>query len=254
MAVYRQLHTSFWQDPFIIERTPEEKYFYIYLMTNSKTRQCGCYEISKTVMVMETGFNLETVNKLLERFINYGKIEYCERTNEILIKNWLRYNSHKSPRVRQCIEREIRDIKHKKFADYVSSRLTIDYVESMATEQQKEKEKEEEKEEEVKEEVTTTERESLNILRSIPNYKFKYAEDLDFIRTLAVDYPSLDIVYQLKKWRDYKRDKPLTAKSSPRSQLRNWFKKAAEFEQERRPQQNKPIELWTKAEREALGL
>lgn len=54
MAVYRQVHVSFWQDPWVLELTPEEKYFYLYLMTNSKTKQCGCYEISKKVMCIET--------------------------------------------------------------------------------------------------------------------------------------------------------------------------------------------------------
>ncbi|TKI91171.1 replication protein, partial [Bacillus wiedmannii] len=37
MAVYRPVHVSFWQDSFVLDLTPEEKYFYLYLMTNSKT-------------------------------------------------------------------------------------------------------------------------------------------------------------------------------------------------------------------------
>lgn len=50
MAIYRKIHISFWQDPFVLKLTPEEKYFYIYLMTNSKTNQLGCYEISKAII------------------------------------------------------------------------------------------------------------------------------------------------------------------------------------------------------------
>ena len=78
MAVYRQVHTTFWQDDFVLNLTPEEKYFYLYLMTNSKTNQLGCYEIPKKVMVFETGYNLETVEKLLKRFEEYRKIKYAE--------------------------------------------------------------------------------------------------------------------------------------------------------------------------------
>lgn len=37
MAVYRHIHIDYWQDGFVLDLTPEEKYFYIYLMTNSKT-------------------------------------------------------------------------------------------------------------------------------------------------------------------------------------------------------------------------
>ena len=32
MAVYRHIHIDFWQDGFILDLTPEEKYFYMYLM------------------------------------------------------------------------------------------------------------------------------------------------------------------------------------------------------------------------------
>ena len=31
MAKYRQLHTTFWDDTLILDLTPEQKYFYIYL-------------------------------------------------------------------------------------------------------------------------------------------------------------------------------------------------------------------------------
>jgi hypothetical protein len=150
MAVYRQVHISFWQDPFIIELTPEEKYFYLYLMTNSKTKQCGCYEISKRVMVLETGYNSETIEKLLNKFVDYGKVEYNDKTNEILLKNWLHYNSYKSPKVLYCIEGEVKEIKHKPFAEYLADRLSIDYTYTMHTETQKEEEEEKEKEETVR--------------------------------------------------------------------------------------------------------
>ena len=36
MAVYRHIHINYWQDGFVLDLTPEEKYFYIYLMTNSR--------------------------------------------------------------------------------------------------------------------------------------------------------------------------------------------------------------------------
>ena len=44
-----------------------------------------------------------------------------------------------------------------------------------------------------------------------------------------MDFPGLDLVDEVKAWRAYKLDKPLTQKANPRSQLRNWCKKAVEF-------------------------
>ncbi len=37
MAKYRMVRTEFWENPVVEEMTPEEKYFYLYLLTNSKT-------------------------------------------------------------------------------------------------------------------------------------------------------------------------------------------------------------------------
>lgn len=91
---------------------------------------------------------------------------------------------------------------------------------------------EEEPEEEM-ENTTPEEREILSVLKSIELYPFDFEKDLRFLRDLSIDYPALDLVYQVKKWRDYKRDKPLTEKSSPRAQLRNWMNKANEWRKEK---------------------
>ncbi|EEM28079.1 TPA: MolR family transcriptional regulator [Bacillus thuringiensis] len=49
MAVYRNVQVNFWQDEFILDLTPEERYFYIYLLTGTKTKQCGIYILPKRV-------------------------------------------------------------------------------------------------------------------------------------------------------------------------------------------------------------
>ena len=46
MAVYRNVQVNFWQDEFILDLTPE-RYFYIYLLTGTKTKQCGLLHIAK---------------------------------------------------------------------------------------------------------------------------------------------------------------------------------------------------------------
>jgi hypothetical protein len=112
MATHRYIQCAFWTDPFILALTPEEKYFYIYIMTNPHTKQCGCYELPKQLMQLETGYNQDTLTKLINRFISYDKIEYCEETNEIFIKNWLKFNSPNSIPVIKCIQRELSTIKN----------------------------------------------------------------------------------------------------------------------------------------------
>ena len=127
MAVYRNVHISFWQDEDMLELTPEQKYFYLYLMTNSKTNQSGCYKISKKVMQFETGYNIDTLSKLLQYFMDIEKIGYCEDTQEVILYNWLKHNWSSSPKVISCIENNIKGIVNTEFSDWLINKLSIEY-------------------------------------------------------------------------------------------------------------------------------
>lgn len=115
MAIYRQLQTLFWQDGFVGELTPEERYFYLYLLTNPRTSQCGIFEINIRIMEAETGYNRETLEKLLKRFEEYGKIIYSKETREIFILNWIKYNFINSKNTMCCINKELQLVKNKEF-------------------------------------------------------------------------------------------------------------------------------------------
>jgi DnaD/phage-associated family protein len=168
MAVYRQIHVTFWQDDFVLDLTPEEKYFYLYLMTNSKTTQCGIYEIPKRIIQFETGYNAETVDKLLKRFIEYGKILYCEETKEVMLLRWIKYNGSTSPKVKACVSKELKNVKCGEFLNRYLS-LCIEYGYSIDTQAQKEKEKEQPQEK-------TQEEEQPSIIADNP-FKF-YTENI----------------------------------------------------------------------------
>ena len=139
MAIFRKIHVSFWADPYVESLTPEQKYFYLYLLTNDRTTQCGIYEITKKKISTDTGYNTDTVNKLLDRFISHGKIKYSEQTSEIAILNWPKYNDSTSPKVKACISKELKHVK---------DRVLIQYLYSIDTHTQEEEEKEQEKEQE----------------------------------------------------------------------------------------------------------
>jgi hypothetical protein len=148
MAIYRQVQTGFWQDDFVLQLTPEEKYFYLYLLTNSKTKQCGIYQLPMQVIILETGYNQETVEKLLKRFVGYGKVIYNSRTREIGIVNWVKYNPMESPKTRVCVEKELKEVKDKSMIGTIyPDRYPLVGVSQEEKEEEKEKaEAEEEKE------------------------------------------------------------------------------------------------------------
>jgi hypothetical protein len=137
MAIFRKIHTSFWSDSFVSELENDYKLFYIYLMTNERTRQCGVYEITKKQIAFDLGYSIDKVSKLLTYFINRSKIKYNEKTNEIALGNWLKYNSSTSPKVQSCINKEF---------SLVKDTLLIEYVKSMDTQSQEEQEEEQEEE------------------------------------------------------------------------------------------------------------
>ncbi|PDZ49164.1 replication protein [Bacillus sp. AFS094611] len=127
MAVYRPVHVSFWQDSFVLDLTPEEKYFYLYLMTNSKTSQSGIYELPLRIIETDTGYNRETVMKLLERFAEYGKINYNQKTKELFLINWLKFNPIKNVNIEKCVLKEIQSAKdHDFLVDFYETCLQLE--------------------------------------------------------------------------------------------------------------------------------
>jgi hypothetical protein len=139
MAIFRKIHTSFWSDPFIQDLDNDHRLFYLYLLTNERTKQCGIYEISKKQIAFEIGYSIDKVSKLLAYFIKSGKILYSETTKEIALKNWMKYNGSTSPKVASCIKSELCGVKY---------RVLIEYVNGMYTASQQEQEEEQEQEQE----------------------------------------------------------------------------------------------------------
>ena len=188
MAKYRQIHITFWQDPFIEELEPLEKYFYLYLMTNSKTSQCGCYEISMKLIRYETGLSQKEIDDNIKLLEKNEKIKFNKETNEFLILNWLKHNSFTSPKVKSCILKELENIKFKDFIQYINyilkngigmDSLSIVYNKSIdtGTQQEEEQEQKEEQEEDKKNEDYFTEEQKLKINKNYPNIDLFYYEE-----------------------------------------------------------------------------
>lgn len=125
MAVYRTVHTSFWTDSKVSESmTPEDKFFMLYILTNPLTNTLGCYEISKRVMSYDTGYNIDTIEKLIDRFVNIHKlIRYDSQNRELLIENWSKYNWLASDKTLTRIVAELQQLKSDTFQQLLIDRL-----------------------------------------------------------------------------------------------------------------------------------
>ncbi|WAT79675.1 conserved phage C-terminal domain-containing protein [Bacillus safensis] len=162
MAKYRHVHTTFWQDPKVTEEmTPEDRYFYLYLITNPNTTQIGIYPITKKQMAFDLGYSIESINSLMDRFQNHHKlIIYNGETRELVIKNWAKYNLIKGGKpMLDCVSKELREVKDKNMIKLIYPLIQNDSIRELfdryvndtshdtsTTSGQKEKEKEKEKE------------------------------------------------------------------------------------------------------------
>lgn len=134
MAIYRNIHLTFWSDAKVTDEfTPEDKYFYLYLLTNPHTNLCGCYEISIKQISREMGYTEDSVCGLIKRFSEVHKIaKYDSRNKEILLLNWNKYNWTTSAKFVTALEKEIQTIKTKEFKEYLTGKLYgIDTVSSV---------------------------------------------------------------------------------------------------------------------------
>ncbi len=127
MALYRPVHVTFWQDPKVLEEmTPEDKLFYLYLITNPKTTQIGIYQITKKQMSFELGYSIESINALVDRFEKHHKlIKYDIKTRELCIINWGKYNFPRAGTpIENCVKKELSEVKNKAFIKDISEKVT----------------------------------------------------------------------------------------------------------------------------------
>lgn len=131
MAKYRYVYTTFWNDPRVVEEmTAEDKYFFLYLLTNESTTQIGIYQITKKQMAFDLGYSPESTNALLQRFTDHHKlIRYNTETREIAIKNWGKYNLSKGGKpIIDCIKKELALVKDLTLIEYVGSYVEKDDI------------------------------------------------------------------------------------------------------------------------------
>ena len=125
-VIKRIVDTDFWTDSKVVEQfSPEDKLFFLYLMTNPHTTQLGIYSVSRKVMSFEIGYSLDAINVLLDRFENkYKIIRTCKETNEIAILNYLKYSIMKGGKpVFDLLVKEVKAVKEKSLLQAVFKKL-----------------------------------------------------------------------------------------------------------------------------------
>ncbi|AQU79753.1 DnaD domain-containing protein [Planococcus faecalis] len=142
MAKFRMVDTEFWNDPQVQEQfTPEDKLFYLYLMTNPATKQIGIYIITKKKMAFELGYSIETINALMNRFQSHHQlIDYDEETREILLLRWSETAYRKGGKpVNDLVLSELAHVKRTDWIARIAPLIPIDSVRAVVLNYMKQK-------------------------------------------------------------------------------------------------------------------
>lgn len=123
----RMVDTDLWNDDDIIsDFTAEDKYFWLYLLTNPHNKMCGVLKNSPALMARDMGLHKDTIVNLIYRFEKVHNHIVCDKeTNEIFILNWYKYNWTKSPKIISILEKEMGEIKSPYILDLVQDRISI---------------------------------------------------------------------------------------------------------------------------------
>ena len=114
MTIKRIVDVSFWEDPQVIDHfSIEDRYFYLYLLTNPNTSQLGIYTLPIKTISDKTGFSREVVLTLLDRFQEKLQvIRYSKKTQEIAVLNSLRTSIVKGGvAVERLLKKEVAQVK-----------------------------------------------------------------------------------------------------------------------------------------------
>lgn len=88
----RIIHTKLWTDSFFLDLPFEERYLFLYYLSNSHVNIIHMYECPNALASMETGLTKEIVEKTKIKFERAKKIFFFK--NYVYLKNAVKYESY----------------------------------------------------------------------------------------------------------------------------------------------------------------
>ena len=73
MGIRRSINTHMWSDDWFESLGKDEKYLWVYLLTNPQTNMLGVYELTVKRMAFDTGLTAESISKAFKGFETVNK-------------------------------------------------------------------------------------------------------------------------------------------------------------------------------------
>ena len=120
---YSKIERSFWETDEARELTPEEKYFWMYLQTNANVNTLGCYAFRMRKAVDETGYNKDTIEKLLDGMVQRGMILYDATTREVFLLHWGKTNWNRQTATLRAMKADLKEIRSEMIKFKINTQL-----------------------------------------------------------------------------------------------------------------------------------
>jgi predicted phage replisome organizer len=158
----------------------------------------------------------------------FQRLEMIEIDNRgIYITNWDKHqNLEGLERIKEQTRQRVAKHRENKLLTSrcnVTSNVTVTHGNATDIDIDIDLDKEEDKE------INIIHRNLLHTLKNIKDWPFDYNKDLEHIKSLEVDFPQIDLLDEVQRFKAYKLDKPLKQGSNARLQLRNWCANAIKF-------------------------
>lgn len=92
MREYGQIQSSYWTHPDIQSLSTDTKLLGAYLLTCQHTNGLGCFRMPSGYIAIDLSINIETVKEGLLELLRNGFLRWCDKTEYVLIPDFLRWN------------------------------------------------------------------------------------------------------------------------------------------------------------------
>lgn len=89
---YKVIHEQFWTDPKIRNLKMEDKFLFLYLITNPHSHSTGIYYLPKKIITLDTGID-RGIDRGIKELSDRGLISYDKDIKIVFVKNMLKYQN-----------------------------------------------------------------------------------------------------------------------------------------------------------------
>ena len=119
----RRIDTEFWDDPKVEDLSSTGRYLLLYLLTSPCGNIIGCYEITTRHIARDMKLKDAAVRTALNELRDSNIVEYSDATNEVLVRNWWKYNLTRSKNLVKPYVKAMEEVKSDRFKSFLAERF-----------------------------------------------------------------------------------------------------------------------------------